>query len=544
MSNDLTGTPDPNARPRDANPVDPADPTAGMPEIDEHDPMIWTAPAVGSRGPGAVQVPDVPPVSMPTTAGGVAPVPTPIATTGQLPAVPMPHRYPVVGSQQGYSEAGYRPDVGADYPQSGYRSHPGATAGWTTQPAAWSTPQSTYQPNSNVHTVTPDPLGRPGRGRRSAAIIGAAVLLALAAGLGGGFLGARLENSGTASTVAAADLPLTQQSTSRTASSQVAADASIESVAAAVLPSVVSVVSTSNTAEGEGSGVILTQDGYILTNNHVIAGATDLTVRFNDGTTAKATVVGADATGDLAVIKVDGVSGLVPAALGKSGQVKVGEQVIAIGSPLGLSATVTSGIISALNRPVRTTSEQSQTPQNPRGNSNSTTASDATVLNAIQTDAAINPGNSGGPLVNMQGQIIGINSAIASLSTNTTSQSGSIGVGFAIPIDSAARIANEIIKTGASTHAVLGASVTNASDGSSAIPTGAQIKQLTSGGAAEAAGLQVGDVVTKVDGDLIESADALVATVRSAAPNSQVAVTLLRGTSTETVNITLGSSTN
>ncbi len=211
---------------------------------------------------------------------------------------------------------------------------------------------------------------------------------------------------------------------------------SVQEVAAKVLPSTVSVLASSGQSAGEGSGIILTADGLILTNNHVIAGATDIQVRFNDGTTATAKVVGADATDDLAVLRADGVSGLSPATLGSSGDLVVGQPVVAIGSPLGLSATVTSGIVSALNRPVRTSSaDQSRSAQD-------------TVMNAVQTDAAINPGNSGGALVDMSGNVIGINSAIASLSSNEQGEAGSIGVGFAIPIDQAKRIAQEIIDTG------------------------------------------------------------------------------------------------
>ena len=213
----------------------------------------------------------------------------------------------------------------------------------------------------------------------------------------------------------------------------------------------------------------------------------------------------------------------------------VGEGVIAIGSPLGLSATVTSGIVSALNRPVRTRSSDTQGQQSPFG-SQSTATSSGTVLNAVQTDASINPGNSGGALVNMSGQIVGINSAIASLSSGS-SESGSIGVGFAIPIDTASRIAQEIIDTGKASYAVLGASV---GDTDSAISSGAAIRAVTPGGAAEAAGLEEGDIVTEIDDHLIESADALVATIRSAAPGSQIEVTFLRGSSTETVDVTLG----
>jgi putative serine protease PepD len=303
----------------------------------------------------------------------------------------------------------------------------------------------------------------------------------------------------------------------------------VQEVAAKVLPSVVSVLATSSQGGGEGSGIILTADGLILTNNHVVQGATDLEVRFNDGSTAAAKVVGKTATDDLAVIKADGVSGLTPAALGNSSDLQVGQQVVAIGSPLGLSATVTSGIVSALNRPVRTAAE------------GQSTQSQDTVINAVQTDAAINPGNSGGALVDMSGSVIGINSAIASLSDSSSGQSGSIGVGFAIPIDQAKRIAQEIIDTGQATHAVLGAAVGDATDGNSQITTGAKIDSVTPGSGADAAGLQKGDVVTAIGDVKIESADALIAAVRAQAPNGTTTITIDRNGNSQTVNVTLGS---
>ncbi len=394
---------------------------------------------------------------------------------------------------------------------------------------------------------------KPKRSRRT--LVGAAVVvLALGAGFGGGALATQVASSNTPVN----DSSLTQQTTAAPVSAQApAATGSVEQVASAVLPSVVSVLATSDSSGGEGSGVILTKDGLILTNNHVVEGATALTVRFNDGTTAKATVVGADATDDLAVIKATGVSGLTPATLGTSADVKVGQPVVAIGSPLGLSATVTSGIVSALNRPVRTASEQQQQQTDPQqqqdpfgqldpngqgqaqDQQSTTTASD-TVLNAIQTDAAINPGNSGGPLVDMQGRIIGINSAIASLSTDSTSQPGSIGVGFSIPIDQAHRVAQEIINTGKAAHAVLGASVRDNAASNAEMPNGALIAQVTAGSGAEKAGLKDGDVVTKVGTLQVESADALIAAIRSQVPGGTVPITYLRGSDTATVNVTLG----
>jgi len=378
------------------------------------------------------------------------------------------------------------------------------------------------------------------RGPRRTLIAAATVAFALIAGFGGGSLGARL-TAGTST--APAGHTLTQLTTSPvSATLPVPAGGSVEQVAATLLPTVVSILSTSSNSAGEGSGVILSAGGLILTNNHVIDGATSLKVQFNDGTTAAATVVGADPTDDLAVITAGGVSGLTPATLGTSADLKIGQGVVAVGSPLGLSATVTSGIVSALNRPVRTSSDQQRQPQQQQLPGQGT--SQDTVINAIQTDAAINPGNSGGPLVDMSGQVIGINSAIASLSSTAGGQGGSIGVGFAIPIDQAKRIAQQIIDTGHATHAVLGASVSDATDGANSLLTvGAKIGEITAGGGAEKAGLKAGDVITKVGDQHVDSEDALVAAVRSAAPNGTVTITYTRGTASDTATVTLGSAT-
>ena len=219
-------------------------------------------------------------------------------------------------------------------------------------------------------------------------------------------------------------------------------------------------------AAGEGSGIVLSADGLLLTNNHVVeAGANGgrVVALFQDGTSAPAQIVGRDPSSDLAVLRVQGVSGLTPVTLGNSDSLRVGQQVVAFGAPLGLGGTVTTGIISALNRAVSVGQESG--------------ASEATVLSAVQTDAAINPGNSGGPLVDMQGALIGINSVIAT----TGAQGGSIGVGFAIPINQAKRVAEELERTGRATRAVLGVAL--AADGQTA--TGATIGQVTPGGPAE-----------------------------------------------------------
>ncbi|MGV7972658.1 peptidase S1 [Mycobacterium kansasii] len=306
---------------------------------------------------------------------------------------------------------------------------------------------------------------------------------------------------------------------------------SVEQVAAKVVPSVVMLETDLGRASEEGSGIILSSDGLILTNNHVVAAAAKppagapppkTTVTFSDGRTAPFTVVGADPTSDIAVIKVQGVSGLTPISLGSSSDLRVGQPVLAIGSPLGLAGTVTTGIVSALNRPVSTTGES--------GNQN-------TVLDAIQTDAAINPGNSGGALVNMSGQLVGVNSAIATLGADSgDAQSGSIGLGFAIPVDQAKRIADELISTGKATHASLGVQVTT----DKGIP-GAKVVEVVQGGAAATAGVPKGVVVTKVDDRPINSADALVAAVRSKAPGDKVALTFQDPSGgTRTLPVTLG----
>jgi putative serine protease PepD len=234
-------------------------------------------------------------------------------------------------------------------------------------------------------------------------------------------------------------------------------------------------------------------------------------------------VVGADASSDIAVIKAQGRSNLTPIELGTSDGLQVGQGVVAVGSPLGLAGTVTSGIISSLNRPVATSGESTD---------------QTTVIDAIQTDAAINPGNSGGALVDMNGKLVGVNSAIATLgagASSSESQSGSIGLGFAIPVDQARRIADELVQTGKATQAIIGISVPSRDDAN-----GATVMAVTDGGPAAQAGIPTGAVVTKVDDRVIASGDALIAAVRSHAPGDQVSVTYTQGGNEQTVQVTLG----
>ena len=395
-----------------------------------------------------------------------------------------------------------------------------------------------YDPYRGAPIAGPQPPRK--RSRAGALTAGAIAVAIVSAGVGGGVAlmakpdrpAATSSATGAAPSVPAASLPA----------------GSVEQVAAKVVPSVVKLEVDLGRQSEEGSGIILSSDGLILTNNHVVSaaqggpgapplpaspdnpgapapgpGGAETKVTFSDGSTTGFTVVGTDPSSDIAVVRAQGATNLTPITVGSSSNLRVGQDVVAVGSPLGLEGTVTTGIISALNRPVAAGGDAKN--QN-------------TVLDAIQTDAAINPGNSGGALVNMNGELIGVNSAIATLGSDAgpQAQSGSIGLGFAIPIDQAKRIADELIKNGSAAHASLGVQV-----GNDASTDGARIVEVTAGGAAAAAGLPSGVVVTKVDDRVINSADALVAAVRSKAPGDKVTLTFLDPTGKpQTVDVTLG----
>ncbi|MEP7090922.1 MAG: trypsin-like peptidase domain-containing protein [Nocardioidaceae bacterium] len=379
------------------------------------------------------------------------------------------------------------------------------------------------------------PGGRPGAGV-IAGLLAAALVVGGVAGVAGA-AGFRLVDGPSADTAS------TTSTASGTTSSDVvnrkqvapAAD-SVEKVASSVLPSVVKINVANSQEQGSGSGIVISSDGEILTNNHVasVAGQSgQITVSFNDGSAKKATILGTDPDTDLAVIKAEGVSGLQPATIGTSTQVAVGENVVAIGSPYGLEATVTSGIVSALNRPVSVGSQdQSQSGQ----------ATDTTYP-AIQTDAAINPGNSGGPLVDLNGDVVGINSSIRTASDGSMSSSsgGSIGLGFAIPIDNIWPVVQQLRKGETPTHAKMGVSVTDASSDNGLL-TGAGVQTVTQGSAAQQAGLKKGDVITKVDSQVITGSESLVATIRGHRPGDTVALTVVtQGNGSRTVSVKLDS---
>ncbi|MER6951098.1 trypsin-like peptidase domain-containing protein [Nonomuraea sp. NPDC000554] len=347
--------------------------------------------------------------------------------------------------------------------------------------------------------------------------------LALAAmAVGGGVVGAVVATSFQPERVVSAPSPVFKQ-----ASNQL----TVAEVAAKVQPSVVMIQGNS----GEGSGVVLSDDGLILTNNHVVVGAGQgggqMTVKFSDGKTAKATVVGTDPATDLAVIRADGVSGLTKIALGDSDQLKVGDAVLAIGSPLGLEGSVTAGIVSALDRTVSAGGEQQQ--QVPPGwgqQQQQQESSTTTIGGAIQTDAAINPGNSGGALVNAAGQLVGINTAIA-----TGGGTGNIGVGFAIPVNTAKQVSEQLISSGKVSHAFLGVSVTDATGD---VP-GALVRQVTDGSPAQKAGLQQGDLITKLGNVAVDGGDTVLGQVRGFKPGQQVKLTYVRDGKTHDVTVTL-----
>ena len=388
----------------------------------------------------------------------------------------------------------------------------------------WHTPEPAFAPLYAPAPAAP----RPARWRtRTSALL-------LVAMVGAGATGAGLttllgDDSAVGSTIGGAPGSVRQVST-QTAPP---VDGTAESAAAKIGPSVVTIrVSGSGSGgspfgqrqpvSGTGSGVVLNTDGYIVTNNHVVSAATNggtVEVLFSDGRTAPAQITGTDPTSDLAVIKVAASDTLTPATLANSDELRVGQHVLAVGAPLGLSNTVTEGIISTLNRPVRT-GEQG--------------ANEQSVIDAVQTDAAINPGNSGGALVDLAGRVVGLNSAIATTGGGdaTGGASGNIGVGFAIPSNDVAEVSRELIATGAAVHPQIGLSVGDAQDA-----TGALVQQVS--GPAQEAGLQAQDVVTSVDDRNVVDADSLIVAVRSHQPGDVVTVTYLRDGESRTAKATL-----
>ncbi|MEU9295838.1 trypsin-like peptidase domain-containing protein [Streptomyces sp. NPDC048266] len=384
-----------------------------------------------------------------------------------------------------------------------------------------------------------DPWGTGGSGlppapakksRRGLAIVGALVF-ALVTGVIGGGIGAYVERNGGLTTV---ELPQAD------AGDTDRAPESVAGIAASALPGVVTLHVKGGGSSGTGTGFVLDTKGHILTNNHVVDSARsseDISVTFSSGETARAKLVGKDTGYDLAVVQVTGVAGLKPLPLGNSDNVRVGDPVVAIGAPFDLSNTVTSGIISAKERPITAGGEKGD-------------GSDVSYVDALQTDAPINPGNSGGPLLDSKARVIGINSAIraaggGSGEGDSASQPGSIGLGFAIPINQGKRVAEELINTGKATHPVIGVSLDMQFNGDGA-RVGEKGKDgsasVTPGGPAAKAGLLPGDVITKVDGQRVHNGEELIVKIRAHRPGDRLELTLTRAGKELTKTLTLGSS--
>ncbi len=438
------------------------------------------------------------------------------------PEQPSPHHHRFPGSRGDQSEAGHEPTA----PVPPYDD------------AADTSSFGPFTFQSDDHSPGQAPGSVAVRERRGRAGTAGLLIAALVLGAGGGIAGAAgwsalddeqqasATSTGTTDTDAGTPADPSDRVTTaqQDSSSAPAPDGSVRAVADEVLPSVVKINVAGPQGQGSGSGVILSQDGEILTNAHVVEVADNggqMSVDFNDNTTVPAEVVGVDPVTDLAVIKAQGVDGLTPADLGDSDALGVGDGVVAVGSPFGLTATVTSGIVSALNRPVSVGSSQSDT---------------STTYPAIQTDAAINPGNSGGPLANMGGQVVGINSSIRSSSSSLGGEAGSIGLGFAIPISKVLPIVDQLRNGDTPTHARLGVTVSQPSTGGSSsddpteggLRSGAGIEEIEDGSAAQEAGLEQGDLVTRVDDEVIVGVESLVATIRGYRPGDEVTLTVQR----------------
>lgn len=385
----------------------------------------------------------------------------------------------------------------------------------TGQPPADAPPEPAvthFEPTGSETAAQPAPVGRV-RGRTVALIAAGSLILGVGGGLAGAWAYDEYGPSTAALQVATGD-PVDREA------------GSVAAVAAEVMPSVVSIEAGNGGLGGStGSGFVIREDGYILTNNHVIDGAQEIVVISADGSEVPAELVGATADYDLAVLHIE-ADGLTPLAFADSSEVVVGDDTIAVGSPLGLESTVTTGIVSAVHRPV----------------SAGGGAGAPAFIDAIQTDAAINPGNSGGPLLNASGEVIGVNSAVASLPGATRATgAGSVGLGFAIPSNQAKRTAEQIIETGEATFPVIGVQLDERYRGE-----GVKVIEedfgVVDGGPAEAAGIEPGDVITAIDGRPVTRTDELIVAIRAMAPGDQVTFTVQRDGETSEVTVTLTSS--
>lgn len=439
-----------------------------------------------------------PTVRMPRDPGN--PEPTRVLPYGDRPPPmqPPPPNRPLGQRPQGQPDPGWRPVYSGQ--------------AWPTErPQYQRAPQESWHQQQST-AYTPPPENRNGRTIGLAALV--ALLVGLIAGTGAALAVVALDDGPRGDQ---AGPPIGVGADPRVRSGSVA------DVAASLLPSVVQLKVDGDDGEATGSGFVIDSDGHILTNNHVVSGAADgsgrIQVVTDKGTTASAKLVGRSPAYDLAVVQVAGLT--APSVrFGQSAQTVVGQDVVAIGSPLGLAGTVTSGIISARNRPVTAGGED-----------------EISYINALQTDAAINPGNSGGPLVDMGGRVIGVNSAIATVRGADQSRSGNIGLGFAIPIDQARQTAQQLIATGKASYPVIGAKVDLQFEG------GAKVSEVTAGSPAQRAGIRTGDVITSIENQPVTSAEALIVAIRTHRPGETVRLSFERDGRSRQVTVTLGQQT-
>jgi putative serine protease PepD len=412
------------------------------------------------------------------------------------------------------------------------------------QPVPPSSGPSSEPPTSGLPPAGPpveqvggaDPR-RPGRRRWLDPVVAAVVAAVVAGGTTAGVLAADHDPARASTTSSSSRSGQDAAGTGQGPVAQAAGQAvDWSKVAKAVEPSVVAISTRSQFSGSEGSGVVLDTKGHVLTNNHVVAGVTQggsLTVTLSDGRSYDATIVGTDPSTDLAVIAMKGATDLQPATLGDSDAVAVGAPVMAVGNPLGLAGTVTTGIVSALDRPVTTSNEST---------GDSAASGDSLVVtNAIQTDAAVNPGNSGGALVDTSGRVIGIPSSIASLGQSAMgSQAGSIGLGFSIPINEAKSIADQLMADGTVEHPFLGISLKDGTvEQGAAHRAAALVTDVSAGSPAQTAGLRAGDAVLAVDGESVNSSESLVAQIRERSVGDTVELTIMRGGKQQKLTATL-----
>ncbi|MEU0960471.1 trypsin-like peptidase domain-containing protein [Micromonospora aurantiaca] len=497
---------DPQRSPAPAD-AEPSHHTAELPRLE-------SGTSDSSSTPAAASVPaDSPAAGTSTPAGHTNPAESagntaPAGPYPPQPATPSAPPYPASGQPQQphpwygqqHQQGGWNQQTAAGYPST---QHGGPVPSYQAQPYQTQQGYQSYQPGQPMPQWGPQQPARPSRAGKFVGAGALALVLMLGSGAAGGALALALDGDGPTRTYSAAP---------------VINSADLPKIAASVQDSIVTIMTNS----GEGSGVILSADGFVLTNNHVVAGAGGDTVRvvFADGKSASAKIVGTDPKTDLAVVQASGVSNLKAAKFGDSDAMQVGDQVLALGSPLGLQGSVTAGILSARDRTIQAGEGGQQNPQ--QGASS--------ISGLLQTDAPINPGNSGGALVNTRGEVIGINTAIATAGQGST---GNIGVGFAIPSNKAKNVAEKLQRGEKISHPSLGVSVNGAEDG------GALVAAVTPGSPAEKAGIQRGDVITKFGDKVINDSNDLVGAVQASKVGDRVEVQYKRNGSTENATVTL-----